>query len=716
MAQLLTPGVIGPVDAGGGAKLYVYEAGTSTLVSLWQDAAKALSASNPVTDSDAFGTFPPTFVDDGIYRIVITTSSGDPASPAYEWDNYVVGSSSSGSSGVNVDLVGGILYILWTGQSNSAQSRTDAATPSIPTNCKIWDDSAAEFVQLAKGAGDLPSTNGKHSLFELCTQLSPYYEEVRVVTSFQGGRPVSDWAGQPKTKGTGSIALGTTGKTLESLLTDSALFNANDILTLQDGSGTVLRDDTPADITLTVSGSTTILDLLDFLNKSEKLERRIDGLGLNAGFDAYAQEIVLQSGTLHTGTVASNEGHTLVSDQAGSGTFASVSVTPTAADRTETSANRPRYADIIAKSEAAGVPNYGMMFVCQGEADAETPIYPFLLEGSFVYEWQQVVNDLQDDGLLNDLSRKGFIELYAGRHRSQQWAQNVSISLMPSYIPNTFTVSCAGLECEDEGTVDASSYPYRIHWLPDDCEEIGRRCAAKALASVGLGGTDDTNDHNAINETSTTRGIPGSLGGPAIVVSNAHVFINREEMAGSTIRPGGTVSITILDGAFHPSKDDDGGRTLKINSESSTQNTSIYSVGHQFRNQAKGPGGVDVEHIVCKGAGSGQIEMVNNKYLQAAWDFKEYYNSTAFSYTVEPPLLRWHGRKTVSSSVGSTATVSFVGSPPSVDTGAGFEVVADCGQAYNPTSSSFDLVRTVAGQAAASTTSIKFIGVAELAT
>jgi hypothetical protein len=187
-------------------------------------------------------------------------------------------------------------------------------------------------------------------------------------------------------------------------------------------------------------------------------------------------------------------------------------------------------------------------------------------------------------------------------------------------------------------------------------------------------------------------------------------------MAGATIRPSGIASLTLLDGAFHPSKDDDGGRNVKINSESSTQKTVVYSVAHKFRDRSRGPFGTDADYVVAQGVGAGNVEMVNNKWLQGMWEFQRYYNSTAFSYLVKPPVLEFWGRKTLSAAVGSTGTVSFVGSPPAVDPGAGFEVTADCAQMYNPTASSFDLVRHVAGQAAASTTSVKFRGIAELAT
>lgn len=717
MAYPLFPAAIGPITAGGGAWMQVYEAGTTKPVSLYANSNETVALTNPV-QADAYGTFPQAFVEAGVYRYVIYPDGGSTSAPTY--DHTLTVAAGGGSSGVNVDLVGGVFHGLITGQSNAHQARISAVTPDVPDNQVIWDRSSAEYVALVKGAGDLPDDNGQHMIFPMATAFSPYYEECRWSTSWQGGRPVSDWAGVPKTRGTQTIALGTTGKTLTSLLTDSALFGDNDTLTLKTAAGVTLTDDADANITFDIDDEATILDLIDWLNKSEKIERRIDGKGLAAGFDAYAQTIVLESGQLTKGTVDADEGHQITNNQSGGGTFASATVSPTAANRDKTTGNRPRYADIIAQADAAAVPRFNVIFIVQGEADAETPIYPYAQEGSFAYEWALVIRDLIADGKADENTRIIFTKVYEGRHRSQQWVQNVSIEQIYRQVNNCLIVPTADLEAEDEGTVDGAGIPYRIHFEPDACEEIGKRNATAYMSSVGLAGYTSDTSGTFRNETATARGIPGALGGPAVTVTNGHAFLRKADLAGVTIRPSGIASITILDGEFHPSKDEDGGRGFKINSESTTQTAYIYSVGHQIRDRVEA---ANSEFITVVGAGFGELEMVNNKWLQNAWTFGGTAPaSTAFSWWADANgYVNWNGRTTVTNTVASTKAVTFPSGFPTISTsyGTGFHVVGDytaLNEAIAPTTSGFNLIRhtldaTAAGGASAVT---RFVGRAKI--
>lgn len=78
MTMLFTPRFQAE-DANGlpysGAKLYFYQSGTTTLITVYQDAAKATPHTNPVV-ADAAGTFAEIFVDTDPFKFLLTTSAG----------------------------------------------------------------------------------------------------------------------------------------------------------------------------------------------------------------------------------------------------------------------------------------------------------------------------------------------------------------------------------------------------------------------------------------------------------------------------------------------------------------------------------------------------------------------------------------------------------------------------------------------------------------
>ncbi len=78
MTQLFAPN-FQRVDANGapysGAKLYFYQSGTTTLITVYQDSAKATPHTNPVV-ADTSGAFPEIYIDTDPYKYVLTTSSG----------------------------------------------------------------------------------------------------------------------------------------------------------------------------------------------------------------------------------------------------------------------------------------------------------------------------------------------------------------------------------------------------------------------------------------------------------------------------------------------------------------------------------------------------------------------------------------------------------------------------------------------------------------
>lgn len=78
MAQFLTSPVFQVLDANGnpyaGAKMYVYQTGTTTLLSLFSDEAMTTPATNPVV-ADSSGTFANVFLSQTKFKAVITSSA-----------------------------------------------------------------------------------------------------------------------------------------------------------------------------------------------------------------------------------------------------------------------------------------------------------------------------------------------------------------------------------------------------------------------------------------------------------------------------------------------------------------------------------------------------------------------------------------------------------------------------------------------------------------
>ena len=110
------------MDANGlpyvGAKLYVYEVGTTTLASIFSDSALAVAASNPLT-SDASGYFELTYIAAGTYKLRAEQSDG---TLIWEKDNQDTG----------VPIGAGALAISagGTGATTAAAARTNLDVPS----------------------------------------------------------------------------------------------------------------------------------------------------------------------------------------------------------------------------------------------------------------------------------------------------------------------------------------------------------------------------------------------------------------------------------------------------------------------------------------------------------------------------------------------------------------------------------------------------------
>lgn len=78
MVALFTPPVLQAIDVNGnpysGAKLYFYQTGTTTLITVYQDSGLATPHANPVV-ADASGQFAPIYVGSTEFKIVLTTSA-----------------------------------------------------------------------------------------------------------------------------------------------------------------------------------------------------------------------------------------------------------------------------------------------------------------------------------------------------------------------------------------------------------------------------------------------------------------------------------------------------------------------------------------------------------------------------------------------------------------------------------------------------------------
>lgn len=107
-----------------GAKLYVYEAGTTTLRNVYTDSALTIPASNPQT-ADAAGKFSQIYTADGVYKIRIETSASVLIA---QYDNVDTGLSASvGSLPISS---GG------TGATTAAAAR---ANLDVPSNSELAD-------------------------------------------------------------------------------------------------------------------------------------------------------------------------------------------------------------------------------------------------------------------------------------------------------------------------------------------------------------------------------------------------------------------------------------------------------------------------------------------------------------------------------------------------------------------------------------------------
>lgn len=122
-----------------GARLYVYLPGTTTLTSIYSDAALSIALPNPltgVTGSDAAGNFPRAYIAAGTYKLRAETSAG-----VLIWEEDNIDTGLSAGSGALPISAGG------TGGTTATAARTNL---DVPSN--------SELTALASDISDIQST------------------------------------------------------------------------------------------------------------------------------------------------------------------------------------------------------------------------------------------------------------------------------------------------------------------------------------------------------------------------------------------------------------------------------------------------------------------------------------------------------------------------------------------------------------------------------
>lgn len=118
-----------------GARLHVYEAGTTNYRAIWSDAGLSISLPNPLASanaSDAAGNFPRFYMASGTYKLRAETAAG---SLIWEWDNIDT-ALSAGAGALPVNAGG-------TGATTAAGARTNLDVPSNSELAALASDISA---------------------------------------------------------------------------------------------------------------------------------------------------------------------------------------------------------------------------------------------------------------------------------------------------------------------------------------------------------------------------------------------------------------------------------------------------------------------------------------------------------------------------------------------------------------------------------------------
>jgi len=252
MAGLYPLSNIQQMDANGrllsGAKLYLFEGGTSTPISGYTDLGLSSSHPNPI-EADSSGRLPVIFLDDGFYRQRMTDSLGN---PIFDDDGIPVLSSGGGGSGTSVNpdrlFKTRDLKIRWDDQPLSGYVRVNGRT----------------IGSASSGATERANADTQ-SLYE---ELWPYANIV--VAAGKGASAAADFAANkpltlPNFAGRGIFAMDDMGAGPQGILT-AATIAAPTVLGSFGGNaqGTLAQANLPvasfvgAALTVTASGTTGI--------------------------------------------------------------------------------------------------------------------------------------------------------------------------------------------------------------------------------------------------------------------------------------------------------------------------------------------------------------------------------------------------------------------------------------------------------------------------
>lgn len=168
MTQVFNIPLFTALDSNGdplsGAKLFIYEAGTTTKLTTYSDSALSVANANPLV-ADSAGRFGDVYGNADDYKFVLTTS-GDtdpPTSPIKTFDNYTISAASSFSGGINAsgytehltNAQTGTSYTILTGDraKRVTFSNSNAVAVTLPQANSTTFADGWYFVAINKGAG-----------------------------------------------------------------------------------------------------------------------------------------------------------------------------------------------------------------------------------------------------------------------------------------------------------------------------------------------------------------------------------------------------------------------------------------------------------------------------------------------------------------------------------------------------------------------------------
>ena len=187
MVQIFNSIVETAIDSNGdvisGAKLFIYEAGTTTKLTTYSDSALTIANANPLI-ADSAGRFVTIYGNPDDYKFVLTTAedTDPPASPIKTTDNYNISSAAAFSGGINaggysehlVNAQTGTSYTIVTGDRAKlvTHSNPNATAVTLPQANSSTFPAGWYYEEENEGAGlvtitPTTSTIGKEATFVL---------------------------------------------------------------------------------------------------------------------------------------------------------------------------------------------------------------------------------------------------------------------------------------------------------------------------------------------------------------------------------------------------------------------------------------------------------------------------------------------------------------------------------------------------------------------